>query len=57
MADAAIFAVTRHAVSGHTLKHLAAAVALACVAAMAGGASRRRAATEPRSLKSAGPGL
>ena len=38
MADAFVFAITRHAVSGHTIKHLIAAAGLACIAA----------ATQPR---------
>jgi hypothetical protein len=47
MADTFVFAVTRHVVSGHTIKHLIAAAALACVAAMAR-ASREDAAAQPR---------
>jgi hypothetical protein len=47
-ADASIFAVTRQAVSGHTLKHLMAAVGLACIAAMVHGGSARTAAEQPR---------
>jgi hypothetical protein len=46
-ADAFVFAITRHAVSGHTIKHLIAAAALACVVAMAR-ASREDAAAQPR---------
>ena len=47
MADTFVFDVTRHVVSGHTIKHLIAAAALAGVAAMAR-ASREDAATQPR---------
>jgi hypothetical protein len=47
MADAFVFAITRHVVSGHTIKHLIAAAALACVAAMVR-ASPEDAAAQPR---------
>lgn len=48
MADAPIFALTGHVVSGHTLKHLVAAAGLACVAAMARRAPQEDAAGQPR---------
>lgn len=49
MWDAPIFTATRHALSGHTLKHLAAAVGLACVlAATVHGDWLRTAADQPR---------
>lgn len=48
MADAPIFALTGHVVSGHTLKHLVAAAGLACVVAMARRAPQEDAAVQPR---------
>jgi hypothetical protein len=47
-ADAFVFAVTPHAVSGHTLKHLIAAAGLACVAAMVHSRTATSAAAQPR---------
>jgi hypothetical protein len=44
MADTLVFAITRHAVSGHTMKHLIAAAGLACIAARANRGSRDDAA-------------
>jgi hypothetical protein len=48
MADAPFFALTAHAVSGHSLKHLMAAAGLACIAAMVHSPSRSGAALQPR---------
>lgn len=48
MADAPFFALTAHAVSGHSLKHLMAAAGLACIAAMVHCPSRPGAAPQPR---------
>jgi hypothetical protein len=49
LADKPIFELTRHVVSGHTLKHLVAAIGLACLVAMvhAGGRTPIE-APEPR---------
>jgi hypothetical protein len=48
LADGPIFAITGHAVSGHTLKHLTAAIGLAFIAALIRGRSRIAAAAQPR---------
>jgi hypothetical protein len=48
MADTFVFAITQHAVSGHTIKHLIAAAGLACIAAMAHRAWREDTAPQPR---------
>jgi hypothetical protein len=48
MADAAVFSITLHVVSGHTIKHLIAAAGLACIAAMAHRAAQEDAVLQPR---------
>ena len=45
MADGPVFVATAHVVSGHTLKHLVAAVGLGCIAAMVHTGSRVRQAS------------